>query len=73
MSVPSFAPFIKKTPWLHKLLKPMANWYVDAAGYRKLGLRFVEKAFFPPAQLDFLCGVSLEGEGELMHMASQSR
>ncbi|KAM3072279.1 Cytochrome b-c1 complex subunit 7, mitochondrial [Clarireedia jacksonii] len=39
MSAPSFATFAKKTPWLHKILKPMASWYVDAAGYRKLGLR----------------------------------
>ncbi|PQE27568.1 ubiquinol-cytochrome c reductase complex 14 kDa protein [Rutstroemia sp. NJR-2017a BBW] len=65
MSAPSLAPFIKKTPWLHKMLKPVAHWYINAAGYRQLGLRFVEKAFFPPAQLDCLCGVSREGEEEL--------
>ncbi|PQE30506.1 cytochrome b-c1 complex subunit 7 protein [Rutstroemia sp. NJR-2017a WRK4] len=54
MSAPSLTPFIKKTPWLHKMLKPVAHWYINAAGYRQLGLRFVETAFFPPAQLDVL-------------------
>ncbi|PQE26993.1 ubiquinol-cytochrome c reductase complex 14 kDa protein [Rutstroemia sp. NJR-2017a BVV2] len=39
MSAPSLTPFIKKTPWLHKMLKPVAHWYINAAGYRKLGLR----------------------------------
>ncbi|KAI1418695.1 putative ubiquinol--cytochrome-c reductase [Hypoxylon sp. FL1857] len=31
--------FILRRPWLHKLLKPVANWYINAAGYHKLGLR----------------------------------
>ena len=26
-------------PWLARLLKPVANWYVNAAGYRQMGLR----------------------------------
>ncbi|CAL3971282.1 hypothetical protein PZA11_007811 [Diplocarpon coronariae] len=39
MSQPSFANFVVKRPWLNRLLKPMANWYCNAAGYRKLGLR----------------------------------
>ena len=40
MSAPSLAPYILKRPWLSKMLKPVANWYVNAAGYRKLGLRY---------------------------------
>ncbi|KAF2833624.1 hypothetical protein CC86DRAFT_365467 [Ophiobolus disseminans] len=39
MSAPSLAPFINKRPWLLRWMKPLANWYTNAAGYRKLGLR----------------------------------
>ncbi|EGP83155.1 unnamed protein product [Zymoseptoria tritici ST99CH_1A5] len=39
MSVPSLAPFVMKRPWLQRWLKPMSKWYMDSAGYRKLGLR----------------------------------
>lgn len=41
MSAPSLAPFIIKRPWLLKLCMPIANWYVNAAGYRRLGLLYV--------------------------------
>ena len=40
MSSPSLANAIVKRPWLKKWMQPLANWYVDAAGYRKLGLRY---------------------------------
>ncbi|ETS81760.1 Cytochrome b-c1 complex subunit 7 [Pestalotiopsis fici W106-1] len=36
---PSLAPFVQKRPWLRNALKPLANWYANAAGYRQLGLR----------------------------------
>ncbi|KAK7969625.1 hypothetical protein PG996_001934 [Apiospora saccharicola] len=36
---PSLAPFVMKRPWLRNMLKPVANWYSSAAGYRQLGLR----------------------------------
>ncbi|KAI1840377.1 hypothetical protein JX265_004502 [Neoarthrinium moseri] len=36
---PSLAPFVAKRPWLRSFLKPVANWYANAAGYRQLGLR----------------------------------
>ncbi|KAL4964809.1 ubiquinol--cytochrome-c reductase subunit 7 [Aspergillus stella-maris] len=39
MSAPSLANFIIKRPALRRWIQPIANWYVDAAGYRKLGLR----------------------------------
>jgi ubiquinol-cytochrome c reductase subunit 7 len=39
MSAPSLAPFIMKRPWLQKWMKPLSNWYCNAAGYRQLGLR----------------------------------
>ena len=40
MSSPSFTKFIIKRPWLKRLMMPLAEWYVDAAGYRKLGLKY---------------------------------
>lgn len=42
MSQPSFTNFIVKRPWLKNMMTPFANWYCNAAGYRKLGLRYVE-------------------------------
>ncbi|KAK8095566.1 uncharacterized protein PG998_002194 [Apiospora kogelbergensis] len=36
---PSLAPFVMKRPWLRNMLKPVANWYANASGYRQLGLR----------------------------------
>lgn len=39
MSYITLAPFIRSQPWLHNLLKPVANWYVGLSGYRQLGLR----------------------------------
>jgi len=40
MSQPSLAGYILKKPWLTKIMKPISNWYANAAGYRKLGLRY---------------------------------
>ncbi|KAL5342525.1 cytochrome b-c1 complex subunit 7 [Aspergillus crustosus] len=39
MSAPSLASYIAKRPYLKRWMTPIANWYMDAAGYRKLGLR----------------------------------
>ncbi|PSR97653.1 ubiquinol-cytochrome c reductase complex protein [Coniella lustricola] len=39
MSYVTLAPFVAKRPWLSSALKPLANWYANAAGYRQLGLR----------------------------------
>ncbi len=36
----SLAPFVLRRPWLTKMLMPAATWYANAAGYRKLGLRY---------------------------------
>lgn len=47
----SLAPFVLRRPWLTKLLTPAASWYANAAGYRKLGLRY-EFDFFPPTDRD---------------------
>ncbi|KAH3368899.1 hypothetical protein KXW94_003355 [Aspergillus fumigatus] len=40
MSAPSLTNYIVKRPWLKRWMMPLAQWYTDAAGYRKLGLRF---------------------------------
>ncbi|OJJ41181.1 hypothetical protein ASPWEDRAFT_250126 [Aspergillus wentii DTO 134E9] len=39
MSAPSLANYIVKRPLLKRWMMPIANWYTDAAGYRRLGLR----------------------------------
>ncbi|CAD6450842.1 64bbc860-8edb-441f-bebe-806af9bc3cc9 [Sclerotinia trifoliorum] len=39
MSAPSLASWISKKPGLLKMMKPLASWYANAAGYRQLGLR----------------------------------
>ncbi len=40
MSQPSFTKFIVARPWLYRIMKPMADWYCQAAGYRQLGLKY---------------------------------
>jgi ubiquinol-cytochrome c reductase subunit 7 len=40
MSAPSLTSYIVKRPWLKRFMTPLANWYANAAGYRKLGLRY---------------------------------
>ncbi|KAJ5542137.1 hypothetical protein N7535_004560 [Penicillium sp. DV-2018c] len=40
MSAPSLASYIVKRPWLKRWMTPLAHWYTDAAGYRRLGLKF---------------------------------
>ncbi|PYH45187.1 ubiquinol--cytochrome-c reductase subunit 7 [Aspergillus saccharolyticus JOP 1030-1] len=39
MSAPSLTNFIVKRPWLKRWMTPLAQWYTDAAGYRRLGLK----------------------------------
>ncbi|GAB1204518.1 hypothetical protein APSETT445_003173 [Aspergillus pseudonomiae] len=39
MSAPSLSSYIVKRPWLKRWMMPIANWYTDAAGYRRLGLK----------------------------------
>lgn len=48
MSYPTLAPFVVKRPWLHSALKPLANWYANASGYRQLGLRYVARPCHAP-------------------------
>ncbi|EED23667.1 ubiquinol-cytochrome c reductase complex 14 kDa protein [Talaromyces stipitatus ATCC 10500] len=39
MSVPSLTSYVVKRPYLKRWLQPIAEWYTNAAGYRRLGLR----------------------------------
>lgn len=36
----SFAPYIMKNKGLHNFVKPLANAFINASGYRKVGLRY---------------------------------
>ncbi|KAL2118561.1 hypothetical protein VTJ04DRAFT_8221 [Mycothermus thermophilus] len=36
---PCFTKFVLERPWLTKLVRPVANWYANAAGYRQMGLK----------------------------------
>jgi len=36
----SVAPYIMKNAGLHKFVKPLANAFINASGYRKVGLRY---------------------------------
>ncbi|KAK4121321.1 14 kDa subunit of cytochrome bd ubiquinol oxidase [Parathielavia appendiculata] len=36
---PSLYNAAVKRPWLMRMLKPLASWYANAAGYRQMGLR----------------------------------
>lgn len=48
MSQPSLANYIVKRPWLKRMMMPLSNWYCNAAGYRKLGLRYGPPPARPP-------------------------
>ncbi|KAJ6164211.1 ubiquinol-cytochrome c reductase complex 14 kDa protein [Penicillium chermesinum] len=39
MSAPSITNYIVKRPWLKRWMTPLAQWYTDAAGYRRIGLK----------------------------------
>ncbi|KAI0670609.1 ubiquinol-cytochrome-c reductase complex subunit 6 [Trametes maxima] len=37
---PSLAPAIRKNRTLYQWLRPVADWYANAAGHRKVGLKY---------------------------------
>lgn len=45
----SLAPYIKQSRFWSRIITPFAIWYADAAGYRRMGLKY-----------DDLCMMSLE-------------
>ena len=36
----SLAPYVRSSRTLSKWLQPIANWYADLSGYRKVGLLY---------------------------------
>jgi hypothetical protein len=38
MSGMSLASYAIKRPWMKSMLQPLANWFNNASGYRKMGL-----------------------------------
>ena len=36
----SIAPYVRSSRSLYKWVKPIASWYANLAGYRKMGLRY---------------------------------
>jgi len=36
----SLAPYVRSSRTLSKWIKPLATWYADLAGYRKLGFKY---------------------------------
>ncbi|DAA74638.1 TPA_exp: Cytochrome b-c1 complex subunit 7 [Trichophyton benhamiae CBS 112371] len=40
MALTSMITRVFEKPWVTKAMTPIANWYCNAAGYRKLGLRY---------------------------------
>uniref|UniRef100_A0A1D1YGT5 Cytochrome b-c1 complex subunit 7 n=1 Tax=Anthurium amnicola TaxID=1678845 RepID=A0A1D1YGT5_9ARAE len=40
MSYPTLYNTVKNSRFLYGLLKPVANWYTNASGYRQLGMRY---------------------------------
>lgn len=47
MSYVTLGPYVAKRPWLFKILKPVSEWYTNAAGYRQLGLLYVLRSHRP--------------------------
>ena len=37
---PSLAPAIRRNRGIYAWLKPMADWYANVSGYRKVGLKY---------------------------------
>lgn len=36
----SLAPYIKQSRFWNRILTPFSKWYADAAGYRRMGLKY---------------------------------
>ena len=80
MPQPSLYNFIAKRPGLLKLLKPIARWQANAAGYRQIGLRYGQPSYLaiffrhlahPPLHL--ISNIHRLSAGELTDDHSQVR
>ena len=43
----SFAPYVRSSRTLSKWLKPVANWYANLSGYRRVGLLYDDLSAYP--------------------------
>jgi ubiquinol-cytochrome c reductase subunit 7 len=55
---PSLAPYVRSSRTLSKWFKPIANWYANLSGYRRVGLlyddlRASRSSSYPPTKLRF--------------------
>ena len=46
---PSLAPAIRRSRSLYAWFKPMADWYANVSGYRKMGLKYDDLRTCPSA------------------------
>ena len=44
---PSLAPYVRSSRTLSKWLKPVANWYANLSGYRRVGLVYDDLRAYP--------------------------
>jgi len=44
---PSLAPYVRSSRTLSKWLKPVANWYANLSGYRRVGLVYDDLRTYP--------------------------
>lgn len=47
--------YVKQSPFLYKLLKPVAGAYAHAAGYRQMGLRYEDLITEENQQMQKVC------------------
>jgi Ubiquinol-cytochrome C reductase complex 14kD subunit len=36
----SFAPYVRSSRYIYNWIKPIATWYANLAGYRKMGFKY---------------------------------
>lgn len=62
---PSLAPYVRSSRSLKKLVTPVAHWYADLMGYRKMGLKYDDLRtylFFFSCPIDAQYWLTLEME-----------
>jgi hypothetical protein len=52
---PSLAPYVRSSRTLSKWLKPVASWYANLSGYRRVGLVYDDLRAYPPRPCQTPC------------------
>ena len=60
----SLAPYIRSSRTLKRWVKPVANWYVNLSGYRKMGLRYDDLREYPSNPLPVISDPKLVSENQ---------